>query len=67
MSRSTMIELLCSRDLALRLGAVVPETVKHHRELRDAGHLLIRDGHTGWAMFWKWELTREDLVTERSS
>lgn len=61
------MELLCSRDLALRLGAVMPETTKHHRELRDAGHLLVRDGRTGWAMFWPWELTKQDLVTARSS
>lgn len=62
-----MTELLCSRDLALRLGAVVPESTRHHREMRDAGHMLIRDGQTGWAMFWALELTREDLVSARSS
>lgn len=62
-----MMELRCSRDLALRLGAVAPETTRHHREMRDAGDLLVRDGQTGWAMFWKWELTREDLVIARSS
>jgi hypothetical protein len=61
------MELLCSRELALRLGAVVPETTRHHRELRDAGHMLVRDGQTGWAMFWPLALTREDLVTARSS
>jgi hypothetical protein len=62
-----MTELLCSRDLALRLGAIVPETTKRHRELRDAGHMLIRDGQTGWALFWPLELTREDLVSSKSS
>lgn len=62
-----MMELRCSRDLALRLGAVVPETTKRHREMRDAGDLLVRDGQTGWAMFWRWELTKQDLVTARSS
>lgn len=62
-----MTELLCSRDLAIRLGAIVPETVRHHRELRDAGDLLVRDCRTGLAMFWPLELTREDLVTARSS
>ena len=61
------MELLCSRDLALRLGAVMPETTRHHRELRDAGHLLVRDGRTGWAMFWPWAMTKEDLVIARSS
>lgn len=61
------MEILCSRDLALRLGAVIPETTKHHRELRDRGDMLVRDGRTGWAMFWPLELTREDLVNARSS
>ena len=62
-----MMELRCTRDIALRLGAVVPETTAHHRQLRDAGHMLVRDGQTGWAMFWPWELSREDLVAARSS
>lgn len=62
-----MMELRCSRDLALRLGAVVPETTKRHREMRDAGDLLVRDCETGWAMFWPWELTKQDLVAARSS
>jgi hypothetical protein len=48
------VELRCSRDLALRLGAITPETVKHHLALRDAGHLLVRDKTTGWPMFWPW-------------
>jgi hypothetical protein len=52
-----MIELRCSRDLALKLGAVIPGAIKHDRELRDAGHLIVRDKQTGWAMFWPWQLT----------
>jgi len=54
-------ELHCSRELAERLGAVSPITVDHHRRLRDAGSLLVRDPLTGWAMFWRWvpeEVTR---------
>lgn len=62
-----MTELRCSRDLALRLGAIGPETIAHHRQLRDEGHMLVRDGRTGWAMFWPWELRGEDLVAARSS
>jgi hypothetical protein len=55
-----MIELRCSRDLAVRLVAIWPETNAHHRQLRDdAGYMLVRDRDTGWAMFWRWELTRE--------
>jgi len=60
-----MTELLCSRDIALRLGAIVPETTRHHRELRDAGHMLVRDGQTGEAAFWPWKL--EELATGKSS
>lgn len=62
-----MTELRCTRDLALRLGAIGPETIAHHRELRDAGHMLVRDGQTSWAMFWPWQLTKDDLVAARSS
>ena len=57
------IELRCSRDLALRLGAITPETVKHHIQLRDAGHLLVRDKTTGWPMFWPWI---KDLIAKSS-
>lgn len=48
-----MIELRCSRDLALRLGAVAPDNVMHHRHM--AGRkdvMLVRDRETGFAMFW---------------
>lgn len=62
-----MTELRCSRDLAIWLGAIGPETVKHHRELKAAGHILVRDRETSWPLFWPWELTREDLVAARSS
>jgi hypothetical protein len=61
------IELRCSRDLALRLGAVVPETVDHHRQLRDAGHMLVRDVITSWPLFWPWIDTREPGIVDRSS
>jgi hypothetical protein len=27
----------------------------------DAGYMLVRDRDTGWAMFWRWELTREQI------
>ena len=49
------IELRCTRDLALRLGAIVPDTVDHHRQLRDSGqYLQVRDTETGWPLFWLW-------------
>ncbi len=47
-----MTELRCSRDLALWLGAISPDTVAHHKALRDAGHILVRDKITSWPMFW---------------
>lgn len=62
-----MIELRCTRDLALLLGVVEPRNMTHHRKLRDAGHMLVRDTLTSWPMFWPWELTAEDLATVRSS
>lgn len=62
-----MTELLMSRDLALKLGAISPDDTKHHRAMRDAGDLLIRDRSTGWALFWPWQLTRADVVSARSS
>jgi hypothetical protein len=50
-----MIELRCSRDLAMRLGAIIPETMTHHKLMRDSGHyLLVRDKQTSWPMFWQW-------------
>jgi hypothetical protein len=61
-----MIELRCSRDLALRLGAVVPGTTQEHRQLRDSGrHMLIRDVETGWALFWP--LQQERAASNSSS
>jgi hypothetical protein len=52
---ASMIELRCSRDLALRLGAIGPDNVAHHRQLRDAGHLLVRDYQLPtWPLFWPW-------------
>lgn len=62
-----MTEIRCTRDLALWLGAIMPETTKHHRELKAAGHMLVRDRETSWPMFWPVALTREDMVAARSS
>jgi hypothetical protein len=63
-----MIELRCSRDLAVRLGAFWPETTRHHRELRDGGeHMVVRDRETSWPMFWKWQMSRADMAAARSS
>jgi len=51
-----VIELRCSRDLALKLGAFPPETIQHHKKLaRDATFMLVRDKRTGWALFWQWQ------------
>lgn len=51
------MELRCSRDLALWLGAIEPTNLDHHKELKLAGHMLIRDG-TGAALFWPWTSDR---------
>lgn len=63
MNRLRSIELRCSRDLALRLGAIAPETTAHHRALMQGGNLLLRDVQTGWALFWPWQ----DQVTGAST
>lgn len=62
-----MIELRCSHDLAVLLGAIRPGNMAQHRQLRDAGHMLVRDPETSCPLFWPMELTREDLVAARSS
>ena len=62
-----MTELRCSRELALRLGAVEPVSVRQHRELRDAGHLLVRDVIAVTPLFWPWQLTGRDMASTRSS
>jgi|GEM_PF-7127648 hypothetical protein len=50
---SEPIVLRCSRDLALRLGAVAPDDAAHFRALAAAaGGMLIRDVATGWPLFW---------------
>lgn len=48
------IELRCSRDLALKLGAISPDSVAHHKAMREAGHLMVRDTITSWPLFWPW-------------
>lgn len=48
------IELRCSRKLALWLGAMAPETLAHHKRMRDAGDLLVRD-EANDPLFWEWQ------------
>lgn len=62
------MELICSRELALRLGAVKPDDIGHHRKLKAEGHLLIRD-EQGGALFWPWVslTTFAVAITKRSS
>jgi hypothetical protein len=56
------MELRCSRDLALRLGAIEPADIDQHKSLKKAGHLLVRDGETGAAMFWPWAMDRISAI-----
>ena len=48
-------ELRCSRDLALRLGAITPATMREYRSMQEAGWLLVRDPQSGWPAFWEWQ------------
>lgn len=59
------MELRCSRDLALRLGAIEPESVLQHRLLNYAGkHILIRATDTSQPLFWAWQ---SHVITAGSS
>lgn len=54
MSEMRMIELRCSRELAIWLGAEVPASVNDHRRLRASGQfILVRDRVTLEPMFWQ--------------
>lgn len=59
------LELRCSRDLALRLGAVGADSPAHHRAMRDAGDMLVRDRATGWPLFWPLQITSSDMAATR--
>ncbi len=59
------MEIIMQRDLALRLGAVTPENVRHHRAMRNAGDMLIRDRATMWPLFWQWQISPQDIAAER--
>lgn len=51
------MELHCTGDLAMRLGAMLPKSTAEYRALRDSGNLLVRDPRTGWPLFWPWVLS----------
>lgn len=51
------MELRCSFDLAIRLGAISVTTVQEHREMKNAGHLLVRCPATMCVAFWPWVMT----------
>jgi hypothetical protein len=61
----TRIELHCTPDLALILGAIRPETMAHHREMKNAGDLLVRDIATSLPMFWAWQMTPQEMAAAR--
>lgn len=61
------IEVRCSGQLAIRLGAIPPATVAEHKQLRDAGFILIRDRDTAYPMFWPWAVNVADEIATRSS
>ena len=62
-----IIELRCSGDLALRLGAIAPASPQEHRLMRDAGMLLIRDRETACPFFWPWASNVAGEISSRSS
>lgn len=49
------MELRCNLKLALWLGAIQATSLLEHKELKQAGHLLIRDPIVaGPVAFWPW-------------
>lgn len=56
------MELHCSRDLALRLGAVAPDTIAHHRELKNTC-LMVRDAVVPAPLYWPWAMSRIERLT----
>jgi hypothetical protein len=61
------MELRCSRDLAVRLGVFWPGKLNHHRDLQeDAEYFRIIDNGTGWAMYWRWQLSRVDRTAAQA-
>ncbi len=62
-----MIELRCPADLALKLGAMEPDTLREHRQLRASGHfMLVRDPVTLLPMFWQIVPVTGDVTRESS-
>lgn len=62
-------ELRCSRELAIKLGAISPANAAEHRALKSLGHLLIRD-EDQQALLWASQLgkfARAVEITKRSS
>ncbi len=48
-----MIEVYISRDLAMRLGCIVPGDAQQHREMKKGtAYLFVRDPLTLEPMFW---------------
>lgn len=63
------MELRCTRDLALALGAIKPINVAHHRDLKSQDTILVRDEFCA-PLFWPLMITvtaRAQSITPRSS
>lgn len=61
------MELHCPHDLALRLGAICPDSTAHHKALRDAGDGMVVRDQDGAAMFWPLLFEDRLAVARRSS
>lgn len=48
-----LIELRCTRELALKLGCIEPDDIEQHKQMRASGlYLLARDPVKMVALFW---------------
>lgn len=64
------LELRCSRDLALRLGAVEPSTVVEHKRMKGLGTYMIVRDEFARPLFWPVAtgvVSRALNITPRSS
>ena len=61
-----MVELRCSLDLALAIGAEVPGTRKHLQQLRGDGNMIvIHYADFAPPLFGRWQLGRDERAEAR--
>lgn len=57
------MEVRCTRDLALKLGAISPKDNIEHKNFKNQGMMLFRDQHM-LPLFMPWQLSKLDIAVE---